>query len=276
MITYLVLVDRRGQPQRVATSDNEADVQRYIDAGFTVITASEYNQAAALVPSAELDDLPALAAATGLLTQIQNQQRRIAGIPNVDPARLDALQTTVREEYRRITTAFTGGQLSAEQWYRQMVDLVNRANIAASALAVGGVQNLSTEDVRSIERANETQAAYLNRFRREVEQLSVLAMIARAVLYAGAIAALYWMAVARMMGMPPLPAQPGVLTRCHGNCKCSWDIQRLPGNGNFDAYWRLRPAEHCPNCLRRAQEFNPLKIRNGIIQPFNPNGIYST
>lgn len=275
-MTFLVFYDQRGQAQRVAIASNEADVARYLDAGFVTVTQSEYNRAALLVPVATADELPSLIAATALLAQIQNQQRQLATLQTADTAALERLQSRLREEYRRITTDFTNGTISIEQWYRQMADLSNRANIAGSALAVGGVENLTAADLQAIERANETQLAYLNRFRRELTGLSVAIAIARAALYAGAISALYWLVFTQAMGLPTLPAQPGVLTSCTSQCKCHWGIKKLDGNGNWDCYWRLGEAEHCRECVQREEVFNPLQIRNGIIQVFNPTGIYTT
>ena len=274
-MTFLVFYDTRGQAQRVATANNEADTQRYLDAGFVVVSEPEYNRAALLVPETTLDELPSLIAATALLAQLQSQQRQITSLQNVDTEALERLQAFLKTEYQRITQSFTDGTITIEQWYRQMVDLSNRANIAASALAVGGVSNLSADDLQAIERANETQISYLNGFRRVLVGMSVAGAIARAALYAGAITALFWAATARVLGLPLLPAMPGVLTSCLTHCHCRWDIIMLAGNGNYDCYWLIDyDVENCPECIRRSQEFKPLKIRNGIIQPFNPVGLY--
>lgn len=71
---------------------------------------------------------------------------------------------------------------------------------------------------------------------------------------------------AESYGLPVLPQYPGDgQTRCHKGCQCYLSILSLPGNGNFDVRWLLGLAEHCPDCLRLAREWNPLRIRNGII-----------
>jgi hypothetical protein len=129
--------------------------------------------------------------------------------------------------------------------------------------------------VQAIERANEVQISYLNGFRRAIVGMTAAGVIARAALYAGAITGLFYATVSRVLGLPDLPAQPGVLTSCLTHCHCRWDIVTLAGNGNWDCYWIIdRAVENCPECIRRSEEFNPLQIRNGIIQPFNPIGIY--
>lgn len=275
MNTHFVLYDQRGQVQRVALAEDMVQAQRYLDAGFVPVSESEYNRAALLVPLATLDDLALIAAASGVLRQIQQQERQLATMRDVDAKQLEKLIVRLQRDYRQIATAFTNGETTIEQWYRQMVDLSNRANIAAAALAVGGVDRLSRNEVQQIERANAAQTSYLNRFKREAPTLSAAMLIARALLYAGGIRGLFWLISTRALGMPALPAYPSVRTSCRVHCKCWWDIQTLAGNGNWDCYWRLGQAEHCNECLQRQAVFKPLKIRNGIIQPFNPAGIYT-
>ena len=60
-----------------------------------------------------------------------------------------------------------------------------------------------------------------------------------------------------------LPAYPADgSTICKKGDKCYWDIVKLSGNGNFDAYWRRTVSESCPTCIQRANEWSPLKVRN--------------
>lgn len=67
--------------------------------------------------------------------------------------------------------------------------------------------------------------------------------------------------------MTALPQYPGdCQTRCCKGCKCTLDIRQLTGNENFDVYWMLGRADHCADCLRQNARWNPLRIRNGIIQ----------
>jgi 2'-5' RNA ligase len=70
-----------------------------------------------------------------------------------------------------------------------------------------------------------------------------------------------------MAQLPQLPQRPGDgKTECKYWCKCSLDIQEQPGAGNWDIYWRLNRAEHCPDCVRLAATWNPLPIRGWAIQ----------
>lgn len=71
---------------------------------------------------------------------------------------------------------------------------------------------------------------------------------------------------AESYGLPALPQYPGDgQTQCHNGCQCSLHILPLPGKGNFDVRWNLGRAKHCTDCKRMTREWNPLRIRKGII-----------
>jgi len=269
-MNFLVLYDRRGQCQRVArVSDNQ--LQAFLDIGFQVVDETEYRRCAELVDTANIADLDNIRVARDLINRIGTNNRPT---PPTDTKSLDKLQERQRGKLRNITQSFLDGNLSMQQWFRQMVNAVNTGNIAASALAVGGIDNLNTDDIAGIERANETQLQYIVRFRRELETLSPAMALNRSSLYAGATTSRYWTAHTRRQGLV-LPAMPGVRTSCGSNCKCNWDIRQLDGNGNYDCYWRISAVEHCDECIGRQKAFKPLQVRNGIVQPFNPNGLYA-
>jgi hypothetical protein len=44
----------------------------------------------------------------------------------------------------------------------------------------------------------------------------------------------------------------------NSNCKCNWRI--VERDNEWDCYWQLSNAEHCPDCLSRAGNWNPLVI----------------
>jgi hypothetical protein len=52
-------------------------------------------------------------------------------------------------------------------------------------------------------------------------------------------------------------------TKCRTNCKCRLDFKyERDENGAVTAvlvYWRLRPAEHCSDCLDLSRTWNPLR-----------------
>ena len=87
----------------------------------------------------------------------------------------------------------------------------------------------------------------------------------RASMYASAIVAPFWWG--KTYGLI-LPAYPGDLsTICGQKCHCAWYVEDL-GDDNYDAYWRLGIAEHCPDCAERAILWAPLRIRHGEYKEF--------
>lgn len=62
-----------------------------------------------------------------------------------------------------------------------------------------------------------------------------------------------------------MPAQG---TQCLENCCCKWEITTLDEKAeDYDCYWRLEPGkEHCQTCEERAEQWNPVKIRGGVLQ----------
>lgn len=50
----------------------------------------------------------------------------------------------------------------------------------------------------------------------------------------------------------------------NSNDRCEWVIEPLNvEEGEYNAYWTLGVAEHCPTCLERAKDWNPLYIWHG-------------
>lgn len=275
---YFVLYDDVGTAQRIAQTARANEAQQFLDAGFVEVDEATYNALADTTERAFIRDLALLAGAGELLRNLANAIRQPT--PQA-PQRNDAIVQRIEQRFasraQTITQSYYDGEISLDAWYRQMARAIN-ANITASrGVAVGGLDNLTAQDLQAIELQTDEELRYLNRFRRDIESGSVsqAQALARAQQYGGSGFITYERGLQDLIGLPLLPAQPKVRTECRRNCKCSWDIQQLEGNDNWDCYWRLSPAEHCDTCLTRARTFNPLRIRNGIIQPFNPRGIYA-
>lgn len=271
---FLVLYDQRGQCQRVASTDNANIAQQFINAGFVEVTEAEYQRCAELVDGATLADLPRLQQARQFLQSVGGTTTATRVNVQTNEEALTRLRQQQANRLSQITVDYLASEISQARWFRLMTDAIVRGNTAATGIAIGGLVNLTRELQQDIERDNEIQLGYLSKFRRELDGLSNKQAIQRSSLYAGAITSRYWTAHTRALGLPQLPAMPGVRTSCMSNCKCNWNIIPLPGEGNWDCQWRVSAVEHCEECLRRQDIFNPLEIRNGVIQPFNPNGIY--
>jgi hypothetical protein len=267
---YLALYDNRGQCLRVAQLQTEAQSQAYLDAGFVVVDETEFNRCAALVEESDTQDLERIMGARQALFTTEQRQRP----PQLDARELGRLQNRQVAQYERVTQEYIDGEITINRWERLFMDLINAGLGAASILGVGGLQYIDAVERQRIETEAQTQIGYLKRFKRDIETLSPAQTINRAKSYANATTARYWTAHTRALGLPQLPAMPGVRTTCQSNCKCNWNIIELPGNGNWDLQWRISATESCEECLMRQRTFDPLQIRNGVVQPFNPNGIY--
>jgi hypothetical protein len=70
----------------------------------------------------------------------------------------------------------------------------------------------------------------------------------------------YFLARGSRVGLPDLPAYPrDGSTVCLTHCRCQWKIVKRAGD-LYEATWRLGQAEHCSDCLKRSQEWNPLRM----------------
>lgn len=125
-----------------------------------------------------------------------------------------------------------------------------------------------------------TQVDYLNNFRLVVQSAQEFneGWNQRAESYARGIVAPYWKGRTKVL---PLPAMPGDLsTDCGQLCACLWDVRTIDEEaGDYDAYWilnasRVITTEHCQDCVQRASEWAPLRIRDGRLQiPFGGAGL---
>ena len=92
----------------------------------------------------------------------------------------------------------------------------------------------------------------------------------RAAMYGSAIWAAYQQGKGAKWGemskyglhLPAYPADGSAI--CKTRDRCEWLIEPLNlDEGEYNATWTLGQAEHCPTCLQRAKEWNPLYIWHG-------------
>jgi hypothetical protein len=276
---YLVLYDDAGVCQRVAKTANRLEAQQFIKAGFVEVEKAIYDECAQTAPNTRLKDLAALGAALSVLATILRSRRQVAAKP--DEAALRRLQNAFRAVARAEAARVVAGDITVDAWYNTMRQRLKQLHIASAAAATGGLQGFNRAVLEAVERNIAEQLTYLRRFRDDLQQaiddetVSVNAVGARAAMYGSSSSATFAEAETAAQGIPRLPAYPGVRTECLSNCKCRWRIRQLPGNGNYDCWWVVSPVENCNTCLARQRSFNPLRIRNGVIQPFSTAGIYA-
>lgn len=277
MRVYLAFYDRAGNPQKVAIAETLVALNRYLDAGFIEISAEEYERLSKTLDNVDLDELILLASALALLAGLTQRQQPIRNLPDYT-AQLSRLQAVFNADAETLARQLASGEISLADWRNGMSRNISRQHLAGRILSVNGAQNLTEADRLAVQNAVQRELLYLNQFEAELAArqangtLTPEYVAARSRLYSGAVRETYEQGRQFALGMPPLPAQPTVRTLCQRNCKCQWRIVTLQGNGNWNCYWDLGVAEHCETCIARARTFNPLQIRNGIIQPYQIQG----
>jgi len=154
----------------------------------------------------------------------------------------------------------------ADAWQSELAAQLARYHTAAALVGSGG--NEITPALRTAVKSDlASQLAFLDRFAVEVKDASEwqAGWNARAAMYADAIQVPYWRGKTQMLPLPAMPGDGG--SECLTRCRCSWDVQPLDGDGNYDAYWQLGAAEdHCQQCQQRAADWSPVRIRDGVLE----------
>ena len=158
------------------------------------------------------------------------------------------------------TTALTEG-VSLETWQTAMRQEIKDEYIRQYLLGRGGLSQMTQADWGSIGGMLREQYRYLDRFAGEIAegQLTEGQNKRRSQMYVNSAREAYWRAAGQAHGWPKLPAYPGDgSTQCLTNCRCVWDVRET--KDAWLCYWRLTPAEHCEDCVARAEMWNPLRI----------------
>jgi len=160
-----------------------------------------------------------------------------------------------------LTSLLASGDIRTSQWVLGMREQIKRSYISEYLLAKGGRQNMTQEDWGRLGGLLQNQYRYLDRFAQDINagKMSEAQIEQRAQLYIKSSRQAYERGQVAVRGMPPLPAYPGDgSTVCVTNCQCHWDITEA--EDEWRAYWTLGAAEHCPDCMQRAGEWNPYRL----------------
>jgi hypothetical protein len=196
------------------------------------------------------------------------------------PVDLNTLQEYARD-YERLSQSYAkrlvDDEFPVQTWARQQWVAIQAIHTAFYEQGYG----------RSLDALGETAlAAIIEKQRRFFAQWtddllsldrlpSYEAITARTKLYALSSSASYQRGYTDRLRIPPLPSYPkDGTTACIVGCACEWEFEQLAGFGNWNLTWIVRPVEHCPHCTLRGMEWNPLRIREGIILPYNPLGLF--
>lgn len=184
------------------------------------------------------------------------------------PAGLADLIDKMREEVRALTARIENLEITPAEWQANMEALIARYSMAA--WLVGADATLIDDfAMQFIVEQLTSQYAFLDNFTLVIQSSEefMQGWYARAEMYANAIVAPYWRGKTKML---PLPTMPGQDSQCMSNCACGWDITTVDEEkGDYNCYWVLNAQhiakEHCQTCIERAQEWNPLQIRNNEL-----------
>lgn len=160
-------------------------------------------------------------------------------------------------------------------WQREMERIIARGHtaawIAGQAERLGvkpdspliSQARLSRAERAEIRGVVDAQLRYFKGFQADIAGMSEAQIKARALLYVGATQETY--SKTRWADLP-LPFHPTEGSECITRCRCSWEVQKLEGDGNYDAYWKMGAVEvHCTTCPTRASG-SPYRIRAGVLQ----------
>jgi hypothetical protein len=177
----------------------------------------------------------------------------------------EALREVFAEQMRDLARQRMAGTISPSDWQGQMRSLLKTQYGMMVVVAAGGdPSKVSADDWLALGPQLKSQYRYVERFNRQIESGDVANFEGRAAMYGMSSYQMFWEQAAPVR----LPARPGDgTTACKVNCKCKWrfEYQRNAG-GRVTAvlaFWELQPAEHCPDCKRRAQMWNPLIVKVG-------------
>jgi len=181
------------------------------------------------------------------------------------PEGLADLIDKMREEVNALTARIESLEITPAEWQTNMEALIARYSIAA--WLVGADATLIDDfAMQFIVEQLTSQYAFLDNFALVIQSSEdfMAGWYARAEMYADAIAAPYWRGQTKVL---PLPAMPGDgSTICLSRCRCQWDIRTVDeANGDYDCTWQRNVNDSCQTCIERAQEWNPLQIRNNEL-----------
>ena len=190
---------------------------------------------------------------------------RFIGISQMQELRIEYMdqQKAILRSYIK---SYVDGDITIKRLEINIKDNLKQTYIDMYAMGAGGRNGMSQRDWGKIGAMLKEQYGvngYLGNLMRQINngEISPAQANARLKMYINSANEALWKGYTS--DMPPLPAYPGDgSTVCLTNCQCEWDIQ--PTDGGFNCYWRLGPSEHCPDCLQRAAEWNPLFIPYGL------------
>lgn len=188
--------------------------------------------------------------------EYRNEDGRTIGEGDM-PAIRDEFVTKSEGLGKDYAARIADGSMSVGTFEREMRATLKSMHMAQYTLGRGGRSQMGPADYGRVGRLLRDQYGHLNDFARDIaDGTQTEGQIGqRAQNFMGSSRQSYERGKAFNRGID-LPAYPGDGgTECHGNCKCSWDIQETPDE--WHAHWTLGGGEHCNGCLGRQALYSP-------------------
>ena len=219
-----------------------------------------------------------------LWDRITNRGRVPRQSPRVDNQVMRRYMRHYEQRVSELANDLADGSISVRDWGQAMEREISSLHLTADAVGRGGLDNMTIDDLQRANQNVDNQLSYLNRWQRQLETgeapLDAERIRRRAMDYAQNADVTLNRAAMAVRGIPELPATPkDGTTSCLYNCYCSWRIDDIDVDaGDYDAYWVIdRSRDNCPECIRRAAAWSPLRIRGGVVDRVQANrpGLYT-
>lgn len=186
----------------------------------------------------------------------------------------DAFADATKEVLADYASQLASGTLRLDQWQALMREEIRRQYIDQYLAGRGAIGQMTQQDWGIIGRMLRDQYHYLDDFAADIAagKLTEGQIRARSQMYIDAAHEAFERARCQAFGMPLLPAYPADgQTQCLTHCKCNWIIEpvyerqgRRKVQTGWNAFWRLNPAVHCPDCPENEKLWSPLFVPAGM------------
>ena len=181
-------------------------------------------------------------------------QKKMAGLR-------DVFISQQKNQVNGLAQQLADGDITLNQWVLGMRQNVKDSFIDQYMLSAGGRNNMTQSDWGRIGQMVRNQYEYLDGFASDIAggRYTESGVAARSRMYVESSSQAFERGNTVTRGMPDLPAYPGDgSTQCLSNCRCRWAIKET--ETDWQCTWKLAAAEHCLDCVNRADEWNPLVV----------------
>ena len=201
-------------------------------------------------------------AARKAYARYKKHYKQTEALPPEVAALIEAAQTAIAA----LTAQLEADSLTVAEWESGVQEILAQNALTAAMLGAGS-EAYGAEVEAALSAYLDYQYSFLSDFAAEIGNAAEWAAgwNARAQNYALSLKVPYWNGETDYL---PLPAMPAEGTQCQNNCYCKWRVDEVDApNGDFDCYWILEDGvDHCQTCKQRAEDWNPIQIRNWELQ----------